>query len=218
MKAKLLVNPIQVENRLYEKFGVTKEELIQVVSAGVAGRNDCSSNHPTSMPGTRCWGDATEKLREVFLSLPGWTRDNTDNIPSVVNRQRKIKIAVTNANSNTGIEWGFPQPIREKGDGAQRAAFPNQGGFEPILDDSLIDTRPGGSGFWYLCIFCGADMVRAELLCPILDQDGLFKGFYERIALISDGDENGGFRVRRETPESPDGDSGFEINVTRKQA
>lgn len=61
-------------------------------------------------------------------------------------------------------------------------------------------------------------MIRAELLCPILSTDGSFKDFHERIALISDGDENGGFRVRREIPESPEGDSGFEINVARKQA
>lgn len=61
-------------------------------------------------------------------------------------------------------------------------------------------------------------MVRAELLCPILDEDGSFKNFHERIALITDADDNGGLQLRRDTPETPDGDAGFEIPVTRKQA
>src|SRR5262245_44598306 len=102
MKAKLLVNHIQVFNRLHEKFGVTKEQLIEVVHQGVSGRNECTPHHPSSMAGTRCWGDATKALRDLFLPL-GWRADNTDNIPSVVHSQRKIKIAVTNATSDTGI-------------------------------------------------------------------------------------------------------------------
>ena len=61
-------------------------------------------------------------------------------------------------------------------------------------------------------------MVRAEMLCPILGDDGSFKGFHERIALITDADDNGGFRLRRDIPEIPDGDAGFEISVTRKQS
>ena len=217
MNAKLLVNQIEVKNRLHEQFGVSKEQLIEVVHQGIAGRADCTPHHPSSMAGTRCWGDATKALRDLFVPL-GWKADNTDNIPSVVHRQRQIKIAVTNATSGTGIEWGHPQPIREKGDGAQRAVFPNQGLLSQISDGGLNAMSPGSKSFWYLCIFYGADMIRAELLCPILSTDGSFKDFHERIALISDGDENGGFRVRREIPESPEGDSGFEINVARKQA
>lgn len=217
MKAKLLVNQIEVTNRLHELFGVTKDQLIEVVQKGVDGRNDCTLHHPSSMAGTRCWGDATKALRDLFVTI-GWRADNTDNIPSVVHRQRQIKIAVTNSDSGTGIELGHPQPIREKGDGTQRAVFPNQGLFRQIADEGLNAMGPGGNSFWYLCIFCCADMIRAELLCPILSNDGSFKDFHERIALISDGDENGGLRVRRDVPESPDGDSGFEINVTRRQA
>ncbi len=71
--------------------------------------------------------------------------------------------------------------------------------------------------FWYLCIYCGADMVRAELVLPSFNDEGMFKDFQERIALISDQDEDG-FRARGSVPDAPDGDSGFEIPVTRKQA
>jgi hypothetical protein len=216
MSAKLLINPIQIQNRLHERFGVTREALIEVVEQGVLGRNECTGHHPASMPGTRCWGDATRALRDLLVPL-GWTADNTDNIPSVVSKKLKIKLAVTNANSGTGIEWGHPQPIREKGDGAQRAVFPNQTVLAPILDGGLNDTDSNGT-FWYLCIYCRADMIRAELLCPILDADGSFRDFHERIALISDQDGDGGFVPRREIPEVPAGDSGLEISVTRKKA
>jgi hypothetical protein len=216
MSAKLQMDPIGVENRLHDLFGVTKEQLIQVVVAGVDGRNECTANHPASMPGTRCWGESTKALRDLFLPL-GWRADNTDNIPSVVHPKRRIKIAVTNGNYETGIESGHPQPISEKGDGSQRAVFPNQTGLQPLLDASLNDDVTAGSSFYYLCIFCGAEMVRAELLCPIFDTDGLFKDFHERIAIISDRDDHGP-RRRSDIPEAPAGDAGFDIPVTRKQA
>jgi len=218
MSAKLLLNPIEVVNRLHEKFGVSKEELIEVVQQGVAARNECTPHHPSSLPGTRCWGEATRALRDLLVPK-GWKLDNTDNIPSVLNRHLRIKLAVTNADSGTGIEWGHPQPISEKGDGAQRAVFPNQAVLTPVLDASLNEEQPNNSTFWYLCIFCGAGMVRAELLCPILGEDGSFLDFHERIALISDKDEDGGFRPRVEVPQSPaGGGSDLEISVTRKQA
>ena len=219
MKAKLVLNQIEVTNRLHELFGVTKEQLTEVVTQGISGRTDCTRHHPASMAGIRCWGDATRALRDLFVPL-GWRSDNTDNIPSVVHRQRQIKIAVTNSNFGTGMETGHPQPICEKGDGAKRAIFQNegQGVLIPLPDKKLNVVNAGGYSFWYLCIFCAADMIRAELLCPIIGEDGMFKDFHERIVLISDKDENGGLRVRREIPESPDSDSGFEINVTRKQA
>ena len=217
MNAKLLIEPFQVVNRLHNLFGVTREQLIEVVHQGVSGRNDCTLHHPFSMAGIRCWGDSTRALRDLFVSLnQGWRSDNTDNIPSVVNRQRNIKIAVQNTNSDTGLVWGHPQPINEKGDGAKRAAFPNERGFQELLESSLSDVNPGNQGFWNLCIFCGSDMVRAELLCPILDEEGSFKSYHERIALITDADDNGGFLLRRDIPEVPGGDSGFEISVTRK--
>lgn len=191
-----------------------------MITRGIAGRAECTPHHPASMAGIRCWGEATKALRDLFVSR-GWRSDNTDNIPSVVHRQRKIKIAVTNSNFATGVETGHPQPICEKGDGVKRAIFQNEGQdflIPPLPNEEINDVPVGGYNFWYLCIFCGADMIRAELLCPVIGDDGMFKDFHERIVLISDKDENGGLLVRREIPESPDGDSGFEINVTRKQA
>jgi hypothetical protein len=216
MKAKLLVNQIGVANRLHELFGVTKDQLIEVVFQGASGRAECTPHHPCGMPGIRCWGDATRALRDLFIPL-GWSADNTDNIPSVFHRHRKMKIAVANSDSGTGLEIGHPQPIREKGDGAQRAVFANQGLLPQISHLGLNEVASAGDSFWYLCIYCGAKMIRAELLCPTME-DGSFKDFQERICLISENDDNGGFRLRRDIPETPAGDSGFEINVTRKQA
>lgn len=219
MSAQLLVEPIQVVNRLYEVFGVTREQLIGVVHEGVSGRNECTRHHPASMAGTRCWGEATKGMRDLFISQrSGWRVDNTDNIPSVINRERNIKIAVQNTDSGTGLVWGHPQPINDKGDGSQRAAFHNERGFPEMIESTLSVTNIGSEGFWYLCIFCGNDMVRAEMLCPIIGADGSFMSYHERIALITDADDNGGFRLRRDIPDSPDGDAGFEIPVTRRQA
>src|SRR5258706_3377844 len=89
MKAKLLLNQIEVTNRLHDLFGVSKDQLIEVVHQGVSGRAECTPHHPSSMPGTRCWGEATKALRDLFVTH-GWRADNTDNIPSVVHPQRRI--------------------------------------------------------------------------------------------------------------------------------
>lgn len=216
MSAKLQVEPIAVANRLHELFGVSKDQLIQVVQAGAEGRNECTAHHPASMAGTRCWGDSTRAMRDLFVPL-GWRADNTDNIPSVIHTKRGIKLAVTNTDSATGIQWGHPQPIREKGGGSQRAVFPNQAVLAPVLDASLNNISGSESSFWYLCIFCGLETVRAELVCPILDSEGGFKDFHERIAIIGE-DDDLGLRRRTTTPEAPVTAGDFDIPVTRKQA
>ncbi|MEW6161370.1 MAG: hypothetical protein AB1813_28410 [Verrucomicrobiota bacterium] len=223
MSAELKVNEIEVVNRLADLLGVTKEQIIEVVYAGAAGRAECTSHHPSSMAGMRCWGDATRALRDLLVPL-GWRIDNTDNIPSVVHPGTNIKVAVCNSDSDTGYQYGHPQPIREKGDGTKRAVFPNQDVMVQILAEGLNQNQPiTKSSFWYLCIHCGKDVdgndtVRAELLCPVLDEEGLFKDFQERIAIIGPNDNSSAVPVEQQSPEGPDSDSGFEINVTRKQA
>jgi hypothetical protein len=215
MKPQILESSIDVGNYLEQKLGVSQEHLIQIVLAGVAGRNNCTPNHPSGMPGTMCWGEATREMREVFLPR-GYEKDDTDNIPSVYHKERRVKIAICNSDSGTGLTHSHPQPTRSKGDGAKRAVFPNEGVLKGILESSLNEVQSGQRDvemFWYLCIYCDEDAFRAELLSPILKEDGSFKDSCVRIILVSDGNQGTSGGIRREGPAD---DSGFDVPVLRK--
>ncbi len=216
MNLKLLTNPIEVGNRL-DELGLTREDLLEVVESMVAARNSCTENDPPSAPGFKSWSDGTRRLREIGAPL-GWERNNDDYVCSIYHDKRGIKIAVCNTDDGTGIEMGQPQNRSKKGAATDRIICSNQSLFTNVLEDSKnVVQLPSGSSvvYWYLCVYCEGDVVRAELSCPSECDGGFFKSFMERIILIGGGEDDGGLRVRRDTP---DGDAGFEINVTRKQA
>jgi hypothetical protein len=214
MKPQILTGLPDVANYLAEKFGATSDQLLHIVQAGVAARNSCTSNHPSGAPGTMCWIEATGELRNIFLQL-GYEKNDTDNIPSVYHKDRKVKIAVCNSDEGTGLAQGHPQPVRSKGDGVKRAVFPNEGVFKEILETALnVNETVSAETFWYICIFCEDDVFRAEILCPILNEDGSFKDFHKRIILESDGHAGGGMPILQE---NPDDGPNFDVPVTRRQ-
>ncbi|MGD0060845.1 MAG: hypothetical protein ABSD58_15625 [Verrucomicrobiia bacterium] len=218
MKSNLLTNPIEVVNRLDATFGLTRENLLEVVEAMVAARNSCTENDPPSAPGWKAWCDGTRRLREIGTQR-GWERNEEDHISSIYDPARQIKIAVCNTDDGTGTENGQPQNRCKKGAATNRAVTNNQELFNSILDNAVnvIQLSPdkGNVTYWYLCVYSEGDIVRAELSCPSECESGFFKTFRERINLIGDKDNGGGISVRRT---GPDGDADFEINVTRKQA
>ena len=219
MKTQLITNPIEVINRLDSLFGWKREELTEVVERMVAGRNSCTDNDPPSAPGWMSWCFGTRRLREMG-ALKGWDRNNDDQIASIYDRKRGIKIAVCNTDEGTGMEAIQPQNRAKKGAATDRAVFTNQVLFNTILNEAennviQLSDDISGVAYWYLCVYSEGDIIRAELSCPSECENGFFKTFRERIILIGGDSDDGGVRVRRE---SPDGDSGFEINVTRKQA
>lgn len=217
MKAILLKNPIEVANRLAE-LGWKKEDLIEVVDAMEGARNSCTENDPPSAPGWKSWCDGTRRLREIG-SLHGLERCEDDHISSVFDKERGIKIAVVNTDDGTGIENRHPQNRSKKGAATDRAVSNNQGVLPNILDDAnnviQLQKPSGGVVYWYLCVYCEGDVVRAELSCPLECENGFFKSFHERILLISGDDDNTRLRILTDSPTAvPD----FEINVKRKQA
>ena len=77
---------------------------------------------------------------------------------------------------------------------------------------SKVLSHPGIAVSWYICVYAEGDEVRAELSCPIETEAGYFADFAERIFLPSSG-LPGGFVKRKD---DDDGDSEYEISVTRK--
>lgn len=156
-------------------------------------------------------------MREVG-SLMGWERNDDDHISSIYDPERGIKLAVVNTDDATGIENRTPQNRSKKGAATDRAVSNNQGVFGDILEqaNNVIQLqKPGGVVYWYLCVYCEGDIVRAELSCPLACEAGYFKEFHERILLTGDTGGETGPRALKDIPS----DTGphFEIKVTRKQ-
>jgi hypothetical protein len=218
MTALLLTNPIQVVNRLNE-LGWKKEQLIEVVESMVAARNSCTENDPPGAPGWKSWCDGTRRLREIG-SLLGWERNDDHQISSIYDSKRGIKIAVVNTDDGTGLEKRQPQNRSKKGAATDRAVSNNQELFGDILEQAnnviQLPKPNGGVVYWYLCVYCEGDTVRAELSCPLECENGFFKKFYERISLLGEEGDDEGLRIVGDSPSG--GDFGFEINVTRKRA
>ena len=212
-----LTNPVEVGNRL-EALGWTVDELLEVVSAMVSARHSCTDNDPSSAPGWMSWKEGTRRLREIGRAK-GLQKTEFDQIPCVVDEERKLRFSVANTDDGTAVEGRTPQNRNKKGAGTERAATNNQGSLFDDLEDTLnvvpisrAKPVPGIIVSWFLLTYCEGDEVRAELSCPTATEGGFFTSFHERIVLVGPGD-NGGGGVRRKLPD--DGPE-FDIPVTRK--
>lgn len=209
-------NQIEVANRL-EQLGWSVEQLLEVAGAMIAARNSCTENDPSSAPGWMAWKDGTRRLREIGLPM-GLVRDETDQIPWVLDPVRGIKFAVSNTDDGTGLADRTPQNRSKKGPATERAVSGNQGqlfdDFAPsnVVPISRIGRQPGLIVAWYLCVYGEGDDVRAELSCPVASEAGYFTSFVERIFLIGGEPSDGGVKRRGDEDDGHE----FEINVSRK--
>jgi hypothetical protein len=210
-----ITNPVAVVNRL-EQLGLKQELLQEVIDRMILARRSVTDNHPPGSGGWMSWSEGTARLREMFTPL-GWDRNEDYRISSI--HSGSIRVAVCNTDDGTGTLGGQPQNRSKKGAGTDYVVAQNQGVLGTILEEAAnVIQLPGTNGgvvYWYLCVYCEGDVVRAELSCPSECGNGFFTAFRERIILIGGDDDNGGVTKRSE---SPDGGDVFEITVTRKEA
>jgi len=214
----LRTNPIEVANRL-DELGWNRDQLLEVVGAMVSARNSCTENDPASAPGWMAWKEGTRRLREIARPM-GMEKDDTDQIPSVVDERRGVKFAVSNTDDGTGLGDRIPQNRSRKGPATDKVVCDNQGSLIAALEEglrvvpiSIARKQPGMIVGWYLCLYCQGDDIRAELSCPVGFDADHFTDFVERIILIGP-EEDDPAPVRGE---KPDEGSDFEIPVSRKR-
>lgn len=177
----------EVDGRLHSLFGFSREQLLEVVKACVAARGDCTDNDPPAAAGWSAWRYGTRRLREVFRS-EGWEKDDTDQFSTIVDHERRIRIAVANTDSGTAVSHLSPRNRSRKGAASERAVDRNQYWLFPDLD---VEQEPGplsDYATWYLCVYAEGDDVRAELSCPIEIETGYFAGWNERIFIVQPGE------------------------------
>jgi hypothetical protein len=124
-QAALRIEPLDVARRLAQ-FGMTRDQLLEVVRACVSGAGNVTENDPPGTHGWETYRFGVRRFREV-LRPESWRPDNTDGLATIVNEQLKMRIAVVNTDADTGVPdpYKFPQNRNKKGLTAEKAVEAN---------------------------------------------------------------------------------------------
>lgn len=193
MLAIIRAEPWDVVGRLAD-FGMTREQAFEVIRACVSGAGNVTENDPPGTHGWETYRFGVRRLREQ-LRPDGWEPDNTDGLATIINRQLKMRIAISNTDDATGIPdpTRFPQNRNKKGPTAERAAENNESLLPGVQWPIALKPQPEVVSIddlitWYLCVFINGDDVRAELSLLEKIEDGWFKSWKERIIILKPGD------------------------------
>ncbi|MFG1245045.1 hypothetical protein [Xanthobacter versatilis] len=185
---RVLADHPEVDARLAE-FGVTRQELLEVVRGVVAARSDATLDDPASAEGLLAYIYGTRYVRQVFLAHE-WVRYRENNVESVKHPDRPLKVVYQSVDLAADT-LHKPQAVSGKGSGADRIIAVGQAGLFPeeemsaARDQSLAELQ---TGVWFFCVSVQGDDVRAELSLPSGISGGNFEGFIERIFILGGGE------------------------------
>ena len=212
MTTLIVHEPRQVERRLRQEFGTNRRTLIDIVAVAVAARARCTTNSPRSAGSYYAWAAATTRLRQVFRP-EGWDKGDGDGIETVVNHERKIKIAVLSTDHGTADINRRPKNRTIKGPASERVVeLNNQMELFTLGEMGPIAESP--YSMWYVCIYDDGSSVRAELSKPVTFSGGFITQFSERIFVLQDGDWEK--VVRTLSDKAPEQYDDLKIDVRRK--
>lgn len=187
--AKLHTEEWEVDKRL-AAFGVSKEELIDVVRSTLAERQSAVDVDVLNAPGMLSYIHGTRHLRFLLLSK-GYRIHREKNVEACWNEETGIKVVFQNVDQAANRLKG-PRAISGKRSGSAQAIESAQGTLfsENEAPEAISSTEVDRlhSAVWYLCVSFEEDSVRAELSLPAGVKNGNFVGFLERIFLIEGGD------------------------------
>jgi hypothetical protein len=204
-------DPYDGRERLAE-LGLTVDDLHHAIRFGYLARLSCNANDPPAFVGIMFWGRTTRGLRERLAPL-GWKKNDVKQ-STVMNADETIAILVSTGDDATGIADGDPKSRFPKGPATKAAVTANgQGELFPL--DQVTKRRPTTWVLLQNVARCEDQIViRAELSRPsLMDEDGRIGGWFERIILPPNEDDDNGNTVRRDNREpGPD----FDIDVRRR--
>ncbi|MEW9307549.1 hypothetical protein [Labrys neptuniae] len=178
----------EVDARLAD-FGISRQELLEIVHGVVAARADATADDPASAEGLLAYIYGTRYVRQVFQAH-GWIRYRENNVESVRHPDRPLKVVYQSVDLAADL-LHRPQAVSGKGSGADRVIAVGQAGLFPeeemeaARDQSLAELR---TGVWFFCVSVQGDDVRAELSLPSGISGDNFAGFIERIFIVGGGE------------------------------
>lgn len=196
-----------------EELGLSRSVLLEVVDACVAAEGDCTPNDPPMAKGLKVYFAGVRRLREL-LCPAGWEKDDRGGFSTVINHERRIRLAFMNADDGTCVVGAQPTNRSRKGPNSERAATTNQVLLPGVEWPTIrVDgTRPADGAYatWHLCVHISQEVARAELTLQSEFTAGYFTDCRERIFLTTDGEWG--------DSAAPDDDLGpdIEVEVRRK--
>lgn len=218
-QCKVYFGLIEAPSRLAE-LGLREELLIEGVKRGQAGRASCTRNHPAIYHGFRAWAETVCGVRDLLRPL-GWTRADSGNLPLTVDAGKKIYIAVSTGDEDTGRR-GCSPCTRSKGPLTRSVVKENADQYR-LFQEVGVRLRPDdlkeiNDRMTWILLFhydANANEVRCELSRPIrMNNDGEVDGWAERIILGSISPSGDRIKVPDNVPQTPD----VTVDIKRKRA
>ncbi len=146
MPATIVAKPVEVQNEL-ASIGLTLEQALEIVFAMASARADATENDPPGAAGWSAWRMGVRRAREVTIHsklFPGWERDETGQVSSVINRALGVRLLVANTDDGTGVcdQNRYPQNRSKKGAATDRIVQSNQGFFPFFEEDDKVVALP----------------------------------------------------------------------------
>ena len=170
-------------------FGVTRQELIEVVKGVVGARADAVENDPVTAEGQFAYIYGTRFTRALFRTK-GWHLHRKDNIEAVRHPERELRVIYQSVDL-AASRHHRPQAVSGKGSAADRQISEAQGDLFAKMEAEAahaVRAIKFDTGIWYLCVSVDGDDVCAELSLPTGVEGGNFQGFVERIFILQDGE------------------------------
>lgn len=179
----------EVQSRLAQ-LGVTRDELLGAIHAGLVDMEGCTELDPITLPGTIIWGRAIRRLRELKV-VQGWRPENRQNVPLTVDPNAGIALTVSSG-VGVGRPDRTPRNKNPKGTATGRCVRVNHLTLFPEHESIRLVPSPSDLETWLLLVEVEsrleADNVWAELSLPLrVDQAGYITDWDERILLGSVG-------------------------------
>ena len=182
----------EVDGRLAD-FGLNLDQVIEIVKACAAAQGGCTDNDPPGARGFESWRWGVRRAREILRPL-GWDKDDTGGFSTIVNHDRKFRLAIMNADDGVGTVDRVPQNRSRKGAISEQVSTANRQLAFPGVSEWPIPVNQGdqtdvsGYATWHLCVYKNDVTVRAELSLLSGFENGFYTEFIEKIFILSDGD------------------------------
>lgn len=192
----------EVDSRL-KRFGVTRDELINVARQTSAHRADVIAVDPLTTAGQLSYIYGTRYKRLLFMPK-GYLLDRHENVESVIHPDSGIRIVYQNVDQACGLS--SPKAISGKGPAANRMVDNGQGVLFHAgdLPEAIPQHKIDGlnSSVWYLCMSFSENDVCVELSLPAFVTGKNFGVFAERIFILPGGGWSGSVALL-DTDEGP---------------
>lgn len=202
-------------SRLQAVFGISEDDVVDVVMQGLLARTGCSPHHPKTFPGLHQWAETVRALRDKTVPM-GWSTRDDNNFPLSVHPSKKIVIAVQTGDRDTGVSTGNPSNRAPKGANTEGAVVSNHQQLRLFDSIPLLPFYEKGSDdsiMWVLLYHVAADEIRFELSLPMKMIGGKIRSWEERIVFRSVRFDGANIEIGDEDDNGTD----IEIDIERRE-